>query len=141
MNCFKCDSELLPVHDSTDYQFDNALWIGFFGGYGMFVDNLDADHTPDLHADFQLVLCHDCAHTFMDENPFLKKLFHPFNSHSHTAAYMQKNPDHFGWDVAMHHIQKKFPGQIWCDSEEFRQAYEAYMDQKTEEDYPEFKSG
>ena len=26
------------------YQFDNALWIGFHGGYGMFVDNLDATH-------------------------------------------------------------------------------------------------
>ena len=24
------------------YQFDNCLWIGFHGGYGMFVDNLEA---------------------------------------------------------------------------------------------------
>jgi hypothetical protein len=28
--------------DPPTYQFENALWIGFHGGYGMFVDNLEA---------------------------------------------------------------------------------------------------
>lgn len=37
----------MPDHEMPDgretvYQFENALWIGFHGGYGMFVDNLDA---------------------------------------------------------------------------------------------------
>ncbi len=44
VNCVACGAELLPEFEGkpTDYQLDNALWIGFFGGYGMFVDNLDA---------------------------------------------------------------------------------------------------
>ncbi|SRR5580765_566535 len=46
MKCSKCDTELVPDHGAPDdpvtYQFQNALWIGFFGGYGMFVDNIEA---------------------------------------------------------------------------------------------------
>ena len=42
--CTRCHAELVPDNANLDttYQFDNALWIGFHGGYGMFVDNLDA---------------------------------------------------------------------------------------------------
>lgn len=42
--CFACDTELSPDPSFPDaeYQFDNALWIGFHGGYGMFVDHLEA---------------------------------------------------------------------------------------------------
>ena len=44
--CYACDAELVPDHGAPDdpvtYQFRNALWIGFHGGYGMFVDNLEA---------------------------------------------------------------------------------------------------
>ena len=48
MNCARCGAELTPDsfyrdrHEECTYQFDNALWIGFHGGYGMFVDNVDA---------------------------------------------------------------------------------------------------
>ena len=43
MNCFSCEAPLvMDPHCRGDYQYDNALWIGFHGGYGMFVDNLDA---------------------------------------------------------------------------------------------------
>ena len=42
--CTRCDAALTPDNamPDTDYAFDNALWIGFYGGYGMFVDNLEA---------------------------------------------------------------------------------------------------
>jgi len=42
--CYACNKHLTPDNacPDTEYQFDNALWIGFHGGYGMFVDNLDA---------------------------------------------------------------------------------------------------
>lgn len=44
VKCASCDTVLSPdtANLETDYQFENALWIGFHGGYGMFVDNLDA---------------------------------------------------------------------------------------------------
>ena len=44
MNCYGCGAELVPDNANLDtkYQFDNALWIAFHGGYGMFTDNLMA---------------------------------------------------------------------------------------------------
>ena len=44
MYCYACEAVLKPdsACPDTEYQFDNALWIGFHGGYGMFVDNLEA---------------------------------------------------------------------------------------------------
>ena len=45
--CYVCNTPLVPDHGAPDdpvtYQFENALWIGFRGGYGMFVDNLEAN--------------------------------------------------------------------------------------------------
>jgi hypothetical protein len=42
--CSSCGTVLVPDNavPDTKYQFENALWIGFYGGYGMFVDNLNA---------------------------------------------------------------------------------------------------
>ena len=42
-NCTRCGGELIPddAMPDTPYAFDNALWIAFHGGYGMFVDNLE----------------------------------------------------------------------------------------------------
>lgn len=104
--CFKCNTELVPdgpPNNQTKYQFDNALWLGLFGGYGMFVDNMTDFEPRDSilkGSDYECVLCHDCAHQFMDDNPWLKKLFHPYNTHAHKSAYAEANPDHFGWDYA-----------------------------------------
>lgn len=44
-NCFACGDALIPdsCYDNPEdctYQFDNCLWIGLHGGYGMFCDNL-----------------------------------------------------------------------------------------------------
>jgi len=43
--CVRCEKPMvaLDADRPTNYQFDNALWIGFHGGYGMFVDNLEAN--------------------------------------------------------------------------------------------------
>jgi hypothetical protein len=40
VHCYACGIRLESDTD-TNYQFDNALWIGFHGGYGMFVDACD----------------------------------------------------------------------------------------------------
>jgi hypothetical protein len=44
MKCYACGVKLVPDNacPDTQYAFDNALWIGLYGGYGMFVDNLEA---------------------------------------------------------------------------------------------------
>lgn len=39
-HCYACGAKLTSDWD-TDYQFDNALWIGLHGGYAMFVDACD----------------------------------------------------------------------------------------------------
>jgi hypothetical protein len=102
--CIKCEAELIPDHDPTaDYQFDNVLWLGFYGGYGMFVDELIGfgGDKPDQiinGADYEAVLCHDCAHEFVELNSWVKKLFDPQSSHSHKESYKESHPDHYGWD-------------------------------------------
>jgi hypothetical protein len=113
--CIKCHIELVSCGSPNDepiYQFDNALWIGFFGGYGMFVDNMtDFEETPPSKilksADYEAVLCHECAHEFVDLNPWIKTLFHPLSTHSHTATYLEQNPDHVGWDTLWHEAENE----------------------------------
>ena len=42
--CACCEQPMMELDDDrpTEYQYEDALWIGFHGGYGMFVDNLEA---------------------------------------------------------------------------------------------------
>lgn len=102
--CYACKRELKPENENmtTDYQFDNALWIGLFGGYGMFIESKsfnqysDKDHV--IKADMEAVLCHDCAHEACEKLPWLESLIDTHNAHSHTIEYMKENPDHYGWD-------------------------------------------
>jgi hypothetical protein len=100
MKCKACEKELKPefARDDTKYQFDNALWLGFFGGYGMFVDDLESEATTLNGAAYDAVLCHDCAHDLCEANPWMKKLLRPTESHSHTAEFWAKHPNHEGWD-------------------------------------------
>jgi hypothetical protein len=87
-----CGAELVPeMNSDTDYQFDNALWINFDGGYGMFIDPFD-------EAPPKVVICHECAHSLCDAVPWMKELLNPHSSHSHKTAYAEANPDHGGWD-------------------------------------------
>jgi len=102
VNCSACYREL-RLEDgapaNSEYQFDNALWIGFHGGYGMFVDSYAADEKHTLSGtDAEAVLCHDCAHDLCEANPWLSKLLRPLESHAHTGEYWDAHPNHKGWD-------------------------------------------
>lgn len=60
VHCLACN-KVLESDQDTAYQFDNALWIGFFGSYGMFTDNMSGFPTNSedqfLHcADGRLIL-------------------------------------------------------------------------------------
>ena len=99
--CTSCGVELTPEfpndENTTTYQFNNALWIGFHGGYGMFVDNLG--HNGVLgETDYEAVICHDCAHKLCEQVPWIDKLIQPFHSHSHKKSFWEKHPEHEGWD-------------------------------------------
>jgi len=103
MNCFNCDVELKKdFGPESDYQFENALWVGFFGGYAMFVDDIDVisgyeKRTLDGAA-HEAVLCHDCAHELCESVPWIAKLIKPELSHSHVQEFWEKHPYHVGWD-------------------------------------------
>lgn len=81
--CAACESPLSPVfrHDTapTSFQFADALWVGFFGGYGMYVDEMSEMPGANVDkvlpgADFEAVLCKDCADRLVDANPWLRKV-------------------------------------------------------------------
>lgn len=103
-NCYACGIELQPEspEDETDYQFDNALLIGFFGGYGMFVESKDyaGEKTSDIieEASKEAFICHKCAHDLCDKIDWIKNLIDPYHSHSHTQDFWETHPDHDGWD-------------------------------------------
>lgn len=105
--CVSCEKELAPEsgNSETEYQFDNALWVGFFGGYGMFVDDIETEYgysKPMLAgAAHEAVLCHDCAHKLCEANPWIEKLLQPARSHAHTQEYWDKHPYHEGWDTSL----------------------------------------
>lgn len=97
-HCANCETVLRPEFDKdTKYQFDNALWIKFSGGYGMFIDPMTDD-------DPEAVICHECAHKLCEQNPWIMKLLDPHNSHAHRV---QDIPEllmrgHTGWDLDNH---------------------------------------
>jgi len=84
--CASCKKELLLPEDD-----DNALHVVFTGGYGAFVD--DYGEEP-----IEAWLCHECAHKACAEIPWMNEIVNPHKSHSHTQAYHDAHPDHFGWD-------------------------------------------
>ncbi len=104
MICAACSKELVAEsgNEDTEYQFDNALWLGFFGGYGMFVDDIETEFgyvTPTLAGSAnEAVLCHECAHELCETVPWIGKLIKPETSHAHTQEFWDANPDHEGWD-------------------------------------------
>lgn len=104
MKCQNCDKTLQKIDDfETDYQFENALWINFSGGYGMFVESnpYNNNENPPQHfkeTDYESVICHDCAHGLCDTVPWISKILKPLLSHSHTQEFWDNNPEHDGWD-------------------------------------------
>jgi len=106
VRCVACKKRLTLESIADDlgtYQFDNALWICFHGGYGMFVDNLDeysgGENTQPLpcHPDYQAVICHDCAHDLCEKVPWINDLIRPENSHAHSGY--RDWTGHKGWDL------------------------------------------
>ena len=97
--CQVCEKALEPLFDDeTKYQFDNALWIGFFGGYSMFVDEIGEGDDRLPGAPYAAaVLCHECAHTLCDEHPWIAALLKPETSHAH--SYHKDWTGHSGWDL------------------------------------------
>lgn len=92
VRCHACDAPMRPDHTNhaDDYQLDNALWLEFNGGYGMFIDNYDER--------VKAVICHECAHDLCDQIPWIGKLLNPYSSHSHKTEWKDAHPDHWGWD-------------------------------------------
>lgn len=88
-NCAKCKKELelvsqghpLRRRDDWTVQYDNALAIEFIGGYGMFDD-------PYMKSSKELIeiLCHDCAHQFLADNPWITSI-------SQTHGHMHEGTD------------------------------------------------
>ncbi len=99
VRCAGCGTEmvgdLMPDGRGSRYQFDNALWIGFHGGYGMFIDPFGS--TPVLSAGQEAVVCHGCAHELCDAVGWIARLLDPARSHSHRAG--QDWTGHVGWDL------------------------------------------
>lgn len=102
MKCVSCDVELVPVIDGPSdngYQYDNALWLTFHGGYAMFVESawISSEHTcenfPQDHY-VCAVLCHNCAHVMCMSYPWMSKLLEPKTSHTHTDDFLKKYPLH-----------------------------------------------
>lgn len=44
---------------NNNCQYNNALWIGFNGGYSMFIDLMDEDSTQEkiINSDIEALLC------------------------------------------------------------------------------------
>ena len=83
MDCAKCETPLKSVgdlhpmrrRDDWSVQYDRALAIEFIGGYGMFDDPYSK-----TSRELTVVLCHDCAHQFLKDNPWIKVIS---NTHGH----------------------------------------------------------
>lgn len=95
VHCQGCATRLVPgLRTDTTYQFDNALWLQFDGGYGMFID-------PMAEESVRAVICHDCAHDLCDKVPWLAGLLDPASSHSHRDDQCEGLilEGHRGWDL------------------------------------------
>lgn len=92
--CTKCGKAVIIIRHKELVEVDNALSIKFEGGYGWFVDPLNDDEADRL----SIILCHECAHQFCDDNPWLTNIIEPHTSHSHTHEYQDAHPEHYGWD-------------------------------------------
>lgn len=95
VRCRSCQRALRPEGDrDTDYQFCNALWVTFEGGYGMFVD-------PIGSGPYRAVICHDCAHGLCDTVAWIDDMIRPLESHSHHVDDIDtlRAAGHRGWDL------------------------------------------
>lgn len=102
--CTACGDTLVPVFEGHDTvsQYENALIIGFYGGYGMFTDNIEVvfgDEKRLLPGSpcEEAIICHSCAHALCKAVPWINRLIEPLNSHAH--SYDKDWTGHEGWDL------------------------------------------
>lgn len=89
--CSTCGADIPPVvpvkgftDDPTEWQGENALDLRLSGGYGCFMDPMDPYY-------YNLILCHDCAHKFVNTFPVLLEKLR--GSHSHRTDDMRDATD------------------------------------------------
>ncbi|WKW86373.1 hypothetical protein SEA_BUDSKI_98 [Gordonia phage Budski] len=70
-SCASCNTPLPQVFKNSPGQYHDALEVVLTGGYGMFFDNIDGDHT--------VFLCHRCAHAACEVMPWLKRVVGPLH--------------------------------------------------------------
>lgn len=103
--CYACHATL-EADDDSDYQFDNALWIDFKGGYGMFIDQIGNQPGPyPKKGEHEVVICHECAHKLCETVPWVERLLEPLKSHSHPVDKIADlvAQGHQGWDLTQYH--------------------------------------
>ena len=123
--CYACGAGLQPEcrghseQDALRYEhWDNALVVSLQGGYGMFIDNLDADISrPDIGrlGEYKVVICHDCAHRLCEQVPWMNQLIEPLRSHSHKVG--RDWSGHAGWDLP-HICPSCGQRTVFCDAEQ-----------------------
>jgi len=70
--------------DDYTTQYENALAVQFTGGYGMFDDPVEKIFgDPFYERNQTLILCHDCAHNLVENNPWIRKVVNDKQSHTH----------------------------------------------------------
>jgi hypothetical protein len=79
--CSVCNKPLWKLQDRWYPKVEpelmhNTLEVELHGGYGMFFDN--------IHGDYKLTLCHDCAHKLVGSSPFLTRLLKGGHFHGWT---------------------------------------------------------
>jgi len=73
--CDACQRELHPVWGATtapDYQLAGAAWVEVHGGYGMAVDNIDAELRGE--PDVRILLCASCLRSTMSHIGLVERL-------------------------------------------------------------------
>lgn len=97
VRCARC-GKTPPIQqgftNDRGFQYDNTLTLTLGGGYGMFLDDLDAEfgRQDAVNPRTTKILCHECSHAFCE---FMG--IDPSNWHTHVSA------EHGGTQHADHH--------------------------------------
>lgn len=75
VTCDNCGEELSPLHflGGDGVQFDDVLAIGFFGGYGMYIEE-GTSPTKIPGATAEALLCKSCADQLLQAFPSLGRI-------------------------------------------------------------------
>lgn len=79
-HCYACKNKLETLSEDfeTDFQYRKALWIGFHGAYGMFIESktfTDSKETDVIKdASYEAVICEDCANDLCGKIDWMREL-------------------------------------------------------------------